>query len=446
MLGALAFHRIAAVESRIGNEAACQKNVDLDSEPYYIRRAMDGERLNALEMSAQMDRGCSTQKQTLAPVNHSANAQEPAESSGSTTPFTQEELEAIESKSTIPRFIFFPIGLFGLYFIKHPWPTDHWAVTALWMVYSGYIFFCWTSCFHETVHYTLTTRRGINLALGRLLGCIIGIPFTVYRESHIRHHAYLNTPQDWELWPYSDPQVSLGARRVFVWFDIAIGALLAPYIYGRIFFHRNSPITSPELRRTIRNEYIGVAMFWATILTLVGNFGSYRNFLLMWVAPHMIAGVFQTVRKLTEHLGQASLDPLQGTRTVIGETLFTRVSSFLNFNIFVHGPHHRHPRIAHDRLESKMQNYIAENPDRSYPVFSRYSAAVINMLPWLVKNPGVGVNVGANAAEAAIADTAANFESDVVESKENVSETIAVEMKTTGPSPSDPEELLSKAA
>lgn len=390
-----------------------------------------------------MDACSSTQNTALNRVAPSPNAQEPPAASTRTTPFTQEELEAIESKSTVPRFIFFPIGLFGLYFIKHPWPVDHWAVTALWMVYSGYIFFCWTSCFHETVHYTLTTRRAVNLVLGRLLGCIVGVPFTVYRESHMRHHAYLNTIQDWELWPYSDPGVSLGARRVFVWFDLTIGALLAPYIYGRIFFHKNSPITNPDMRRTIRNEYIGVAFFWATILTLVGNFGSYTNLMMIWGGPHLVAGVFQTIRKLTEHLGQASLDPLEGTRTVIGETLFTRVSSFLNFDIFVHGPHHRHPRIAHNQLESKMQQYIAENPDRTYPVFNRYSAAVIDMLPWLVKNPGVGINVGASATAAAVSDTVENFESDVVQSHANSSP--PVETKSTGAPSSDADEVLAKA-
>ncbi len=351
----------------------------------------------------------------------SNDAKEPQQDGGpNTTPFTEEELEAIEAKSSVPRFIFFPIGLFGLYFIKHPWPVDHWAVTALWMVYSGYIFFCWTSCFHETVHYTLTARRGINLALGRLLGCIVCVPFHIYRESHIRHHAYLNTPRDWELWPYSDPNVSLTSRRIFVWFDLTVGALLAPYIYGRIYFHRNSPIKDPQLRKTIRNEYFGVVAFWAAILTLVGMFGSYKNFLLIWGCPHMIAGVFQSVRKLTEHLGMASFDPLEGTRTVVGQTLFTKVSSFLNFDIFVHGPHHRHPRVAHNQLAKKMDDYMRSHPDRTFPLFASYSRATLNMLPWVFKNPGVGLCLGGDATNSVRADEVTNFESDVVQEDDPV--------------------------
>lgn len=389
-----------------------------------------------------MDSCSSTQLSVPLRRDDSTEVSEPSLPTDATsTPFTEEELDAIESKSTIARFIFFPIGLFGLYFIKHPWPIDHWAVTSMWMVYSGYIFFCWTSCFHETIHQTLTVRRSVNLSLGRLLGCLIGVPYTVYRESHIRHHAYLNTPRDWELWPYSDPTVSVRFRRVFVWFDIACGALFAPYIYGRIYFHRDSPISSPQLRRTIRNEYIGVAMFWTAILTLVGTSGSWTSFLLVWCVPHAIAGAYQTWRKLTEHLGMSSFDPLEGTRTVIGRSLFTRISSFLNFNIFVHGPHHRHPRIAHDQLEAKMEQYILDNPDRTFPVFNRYWQASFNMLPWLMTNPGVGVNVG-GVLDDASAPMITNFEADVATS--NAGPEAPSEPRPTEASPSD--DVIRRAA
>jgi hypothetical protein len=38
----------------------------------------------------------------------------------SVTEFTSKELEAIEDKWTLPRFLFFPAGLVGLWFIAHP--------------------------------------------------------------------------------------------------------------------------------------------------------------------------------------------------------------------------------------------------------------------------------------------------------------------------------------
>ena len=351
----------------------------------------------------------------------------------SVTVFTEEELDALESKRTIPHFVFFPAGLAGLYLIEHPWPIDHWLISAISMLFSGFTFLCWTSCFHETVHQTLTSSRTLSIFLGRLLGCLALIPYNVYRESHIRHHAYLNKPNDWELWPYSDPSASLAFRRAFVWVDLFFGAVTAPYIYARIFFHRNSPITNPPLRRTIRNEYIGVVAFWAVVLTMIGTFGNWQSFLMVWVGPHLIAAVYQTWRKLTEHLGMQSYDPLEGTRTVVGDTLLTRLCSYLNFNIFVHGPHHRHPRIAHTKLEAKMQHYINEFPDRTFPVFQRYSHASLDMMSWLFKNPGVGMNVGAQAPSSSEGEQeATNFAQDV--SKQDV------------PKQDAPKDVLRKAA
>ena len=80
-----------------------------------------------------------------------------------------------------------------------------------------------------------------------------------------------------------------------------------------------------------------------------------------------LAAFMQTFRKFTEHLGMASFDPLQGTRTVLPRKWLLRLSSFLNFDIFVHGPHHRHPRLTHDKLESKLDEYRARIPDVTYP-------------------------------------------------------------------------------
>ena len=71
---------------------------------------------------------------------------------------------------------------------------------------------------------------------GRVIGTMIGVPYSIYRESHIRHHAYLNKPYDWELWPYSDPKASLWFRRVFVWFDLFLGMLGAMATYGDCSF------------------------------------------------------------------------------------------------------------------------------------------------------------------------------------------------------------------
>lgn len=207
----------------------------------------------------------------------------------------------------------------------------------------------------------------------------------------------MNKPNDWELWPYSDPNKSLTFRRIFVWFDILFGFVTASYTYSRLFFHRNCPILDRGLRRTIIFEYLGIVAFWGSVISCVAIYEVWPQFLMAWILPHSVAGVYQTLRKLTEHLGMSSYDPLLGTRTVLGESVMTRLCTFLNFDIFVHGPHHRHPRLGHDQLAVKMDHYVRHNPSASYPIFSSYWKAMLHALPFVVRNPGVGMNVGAAA-------------------------------------------------
>src|SRR6185312_12190337 len=106
-----------------------------------------------------------------------------------------------------------------------------------------------------TAHQGLSGHRGFDRFLGRLIGASMGVSYTSYIETHLRHHDFLNQPDDWELWPYAQPSYSLAFRRVFVWFDLILGGLSGPWIYGRIFFSPSSPIRSLKTRRIILLEY-----------------------------------------------------------------------------------------------------------------------------------------------------------------------------------------------
>ena len=238
-------------------------------------------------------------------------------------------------------------------------------------------------------------------------------PYTVYRESHIRHHAYLNKPTDWELWPYSDPKASLTFRRIFVWLDLFLGLFTAPLIYGRTYFHKDSPIKNPAIRRAIAWEYVGMVAIWGAVLAVTAYYGSWMGLLTVWFVPHWIAGIFQNGRKFTEHLGMSSYDPLKGTRTVIANNPVSRLCTYLNFDIFVHGPHHRHPRVAHDQLIAKMEGYFDEHGRESFPVYPTYLQATWSMLPNMWRTPGVGVNAGGELPDLEKSPEIENFVADV---------------------------------
>ncbi|MBI1311523.1 fatty acid desaturase [bacterium] len=330
------------------------------------------------------------------------------------TEFTREQQQALHDPWQWVRFQFLPGGVIGIVALGQQWPEPTLAWQGFWTLFTAYCMFCWTSCFHETVHQTLTPNRKTSILLGRLLGTAIFVPYSVYRESHIRHHAYLNKPTDWELWPYSDPKAGLWFRRVFVWFDFFLGVFAAIVTYGRIFWHQDSPITDRKLRRTIYGEYAFAVAFWGALFAIFTLTDSWHGYLRAWLIPSCIAGIFQSIRKFTEHLGMASYDPMVGTRTVVGRNWFTRMCTYLNFDIFVHGPHHRHPLVPHRTLKQKMKEYVEKQPELQYPMFRTYTGAVLDTIPFMFRNPGVGMNAGSEAPDQEKRQTE-NFVADVVE-------------------------------
>ena len=87
---------------------------------------------------------------------------------------------------------------------------------------------------------------------------------------------------------------------------------------------------------------------------------------------HWDCGVWQPTRKLSEYLGMGSYKPLLGIRTVPGKSVLTRICTSLEFDIVIHGPRHRYPRVVHDQLGKKMDDYMRENLDVSFQLVWKY--------------------------------------------------------------------------
>lgn len=272
---------------------------------------------------------------------------------------------------------------------------------AIWVPLLSFCWFCVGGLSHELVHFNLPLPKWLQEVFSRILGAGVFIPFNVYREVHMRHHAYLNTPLDWELWPYSDPQTSVGFRRVFVWFDLLCGYVATPLIWGRIWYSSSST-AKPEKRRAMTVEYLAIAVVWGAAIGFciwlhqTGSFAfGWRH---LWFAlPFLVAANLNSMRKMIEHVGTCSFDPVHGTRTVIGSSLLTKVVTFLDFDLSVHGPHHRHPKLEHTQLKNRMREIEAARPDEDFPVFSSFAGALRDTVRTLFTNPAVGVNAGCTA-------------------------------------------------
>ena len=303
------------------------------------------------------------------------------------------------SRSLLPRLLAFPLfAFFGQWF----WMTTYFPASVIscvfWIPALTYSWFCVGGLSHELAHHNLPLSRRASEFIGRVIGTLIGIPYTVYREVHLRHHAYLNTPLDWELWPYSDPKASLGFRRAFIWIHMLAGSAVTPIIWGRIYFSPYTPVKK-SLRRKMWNEYLVMAAFWGGVGVFTWHLHSSRQFEFrteqwLYAVPLLLAGNCNSIRTIMEHIGTRSFDPLQGTRTVVGTNIITRVLSYFDFDLAVHGPHHRYPKLQHGSLKSRMAEIQQTAPDEKYPVFDNFRLALVDTFRTAIRNPGVGVNAG----------------------------------------------------
>jgi fatty acid desaturase len=292
--------------------------------------------------------------------------------------------------------VLYPLFIFGV-------GSDHFCIQGVWVIVLTYCLFCVGGSFHEAVHETLFLNPATNRTVGRAIGVFIGIPFTVFKETHRQHHACLNTPGDYELWPYSDPAKSLTFRRTFVWLDLCLGIVTAPWIYGRIYFSRDSAL-KPEVRNTIRMEYLSIVAVWlillgGLVLILHRRGYDWQQFDPVWLLPLLLSPVLNTARKFVEHLGLTSRDPLLGTRTVVGGNWFSRLSRYLNFDIAVHGPHHRYPKARHFELAPRLRAYQQQHTEVHVPVFRSYLSAFLHTLPYLWKNPATGDHTAVSSSQ-----------------------------------------------
>jgi fatty acid desaturase len=297
------------------------------------------------------------------------------------------------------RFALFPVAAFSLGFtVFNGFVPEQTAWQASAALFIGCCSFCVAGSYHEAIHDTLFSRSWMNRAYGRVAGILIFIPYTAFRETHRTHHAYLNTVHDYELWPYSDPARSRVFRRAFVVFELLGGWLASPLIFSRIAF-ACPPRLSPEVRRVIIREYVVMAAVWTIIVGVTAwliqtGRVSGAAVVTAYLLPSMLAPGINALRKFTEHLGLASTNPVLGTRTVLGPGWATRIASYFNFDIAIHGPHHRYPRASHEQLPERLRELqLAAAPGAAPPVFTTFRAALIDVLPKLWRCPGVGATV-----------------------------------------------------
>ena len=156
-------------------------------------------------------------------------------------------------------------------------------------------------------------------------------------------------------------------------------------------------------RRAARLEFGLSAVLWGTFTgviawLLISDQLLESQLSFWWIAPLCFSASMNTVRKMIEHIGLPSTDSMLGTRTIKPGNAVTRAISFFNFDINIHGPHHRHGAAKYHELESKLEECLNRQPEASATVFPTYTSAAWSTLKDVIRNPGVGTVINPDSS------------------------------------------------
>lgn len=255
---------------------------------------------------------------------------------------------------------------------------------------------CWAVCahvghskliaFHEASHGTLNPKWLVNEFQGIMLGTAILVPLSSYRLVHGRHHAYIGTESDLELWPFVDPKVPRWKRIL-----AAIGELVFGFFYTPIVFLHGvlvaKKIPKPQVRRLIF-EYANCVVTWGVILYVIYRNDWWEIFVVGYLVQAIIAGNLQSIRKFTEHVGLLGDSILTTTRTVVDKSLYGEGMSRSMLRIDYHGTHHRYAKVPYYHLPAATP-WVYDGKVECVPIFPTYIAAMWDMFRTL-GNPRVG--------------------------------------------------------
>jgi|SRR5580658_2367308 fatty acid desaturase len=238
-----------------------------------------------------------------------------------------------------------------------------WPVILLAIIILGPIYAHLVELQHECLHEHAYNKRSLN----RLIGFFCGIPmmssFSHYKYEHLRHHAYLGTPQNHEFFNYRfhdlDSPIGFltGCFHLGRYLDVfkAIGASLI----GRL----NPKVAKTIAAKKIRTEYIAFGVILAGAIAFTAVTGNLF-LLFVWIIPAvLIAEPAHFLIELPEHFGlNTQTDPnvLANTRSLHAGWF---AGWFTNGNQ-LHTAHHFHQGVPmvqvpnlHVIIESQIETF-----------------------------------------------------------------------------------------
>jgi fatty acid desaturase len=237
--------------------------------------------------------------------------------------------------------------------------------------------------FHEASHGLLRKSRRLNEFDGVLIGIFSFLPFSLYRVVHQRHHMFLATEKDTELWPFVLPRAPRWARRLAAFLELTVGLFYSPLIFLRVLLQRESPIRSRKVRRRIWLELGLSFVTWIAVLAAFAFWGGWKYFLWLYLVPAVIAANLQSWRKYVEHLGLTGNTVNSSTRSIVPRSWLGHLFAYTLLHEPYHGVHHENAGLPHQFLPQFTAILTPKEPGELAPFMSYRQA-----LPDLIRSLG----------------------------------------------------------
>jgi fatty acid desaturase len=223
-------------------------------------------------------------------------------------------------------------------------------LTALLVLPVAHLMHAHLLVFHEAAHGSLCPGRRRNDAAGLFLGTFSFMSLTLFRAAHHTHHAYLASERDEELWPFVLPGTPRWARRLAAVLELTVGLVYTPLLFLRSFLRPGSPVQDRARRLRVWAELGLIAVVWGSVAAATWWWGLWPYVLVLYLAPAVLAGNLQSLRKYVEHMGLAGSTPLDATRNIVPRGVLGRLVAFSLFNEPYHVVHHVYPRLPQECL------------------------------------------------------------------------------------------------
>jgi len=265
---------------------------------------------------------------------------------------------------------------------------EWWVASVILMLFLSHLMHALLIAFHEASHGYLRKHKWANEIDGILVGILSYIPFTLYRALHQKHHMHLATEKDVELWPFVETDCPRWKRRFVAFLELNFGLFFTPYLFLRVFFQKDSPVTNKKVRKRIWKEIALCAGFWIVTISIVAAFNLWPWFFFLYFMPAFIAGNLQSWRKYIEHVGLSGNTSRSATRSIIADSWMGRAVSLTLLHEPLHGIHHVKMTMPHYELprHTDWLEPTDEGDTRPYP---NYRTAFTDLMREL-RDPKVG--------------------------------------------------------